>query len=174
MLAVSFSTDATLTQERRNNEVESFVSEQSPSPSPAPAQIFRVLEIIGGVVAIGGLIFWYATPGNFIWPPIIVILIGLALAGIAWFAQKNATKAATDDLVADLRAEQQRRTQTAAASSQPETTHTAPVHTLDPTLPAHSLAELAATNPELRQAIRSHPNVYPDLVAWIDQMSVEQ
>lgn len=39
----------------------------------------------------------------------------------------------------------------------------------DPSTPATTLAELAQAEPELWAAIARHPNVYPDLVAWMRQ-----
>lgn len=39
-----------------------------------------------------------------------------------------------------------------------------------PQTPAQTLADIAAQHPYLRAAVRQHPNAYPELIAWIDQV----
>lgn len=225
----------------------------------------RAIEIVGGVVVIAGIVFWYATPGDVIVPPIIVIVIGVAIAGIAHLMQKQIDKVATERLVEQARARASAQqghlvenshptqpavpatpTQTPAVPATPTAnvaptpmvapaiaaTPAAPVapatptwsaapqastasilaaapiepvlaneqvspvsqealiptppwaaatqavgvdadaqHVMNPATSAHELARITAERPELRGAIRSHPNAYEGLVTWIDQIS---
>lgn len=41
---------------------------------------------------------------------------------------------------------------------------------LNPSTPANELAEIAAVHPELWSFVRQHPNGYPELTAWMDQI----
>lgn len=68
----------------------------------------RVVEIVGAIVFIIGIVFWYATPGDVIVPPIIVMLVGIAGAGIPWLIRRNEANRSTDELAARLRAERER------------------------------------------------------------------
>ena len=86
----------------------------------------RIVQIVGGVILVAGLIFWYATPSNVTVGPLLVILLGAVVAGVGFIIGRNAGRAAADELAAKLRNER------AMAGISP----TAPVVPLPPSAPA--------------------------------------
>jgi len=65
----------------------------------------RIVQIVGGVILVAGLIFWYATPSNVTVGPLLVILLGAVVAGVGFIIGRNAGRAAADELAAKLRNE---------------------------------------------------------------------
>lgn len=71
----------------------------------------RVLEIVGFVViAIGG-IYWYSTPADVVVGPIAVMLIGLAIAGVAALNRRGQSEQAANELAEKVRKERERQGQ---------------------------------------------------------------
>ncbi|MDQ4213449.1 FHA domain-containing protein [Microbacterium capsulatum] len=68
----------------------------------------RTVQIVGGAIAVGGLIFWYATPSNVTVGPILVLVFGGVIAGIGFLLGRRANSAAADELAAKLRQERAR------------------------------------------------------------------
>ncbi|MBS1907170.1 MAG: FHA domain-containing protein [Actinobacteria bacterium] len=75
------------------------------TPAGISESTARIVQIAGGVVFVGGLIFWYTTPGNVVVGPLLVVLLGAVIAGIGFLLGRRANSAAADELAAKLRQE---------------------------------------------------------------------
>ncbi|WP_075891653.1 hypothetical protein [Actinomyces provencensis] len=69
----------------------------------------RVAEIVGAVIVGIGLVYWYSTPSDVIVGPIVVMVLGLVIAGGARLLAKSEEDSSTHELAETLRGEQQRR-----------------------------------------------------------------
>ncbi|MGN8025471.1 FHA domain-containing protein [Microbacterium sp. 22242] len=75
------------------------------TPGGVSESTARTVQIVGGVVVAGGLIFWYTTPSNVTVGPIMVIVLGAVIAGVGFLLGRRANSAAADELAAKLRRE---------------------------------------------------------------------
>lgn len=75
------------------------------TPAGISESTSRVVQIAGGAVVAGGLIFWYATPGNVVVGPLLVVLLGAVTAGVGFLLGRRANSAASDELATKLRQE---------------------------------------------------------------------
>jgi hypothetical protein len=126
------------------------------------AGALKAIEVTGLVVFLGGLVFWFATPGDVIVPPIIVMLIGGAVAGVGWLVDRNQSAARARRVVAQVHAERQavhaaeaqgqapypQAPAPAWAPAQPSAPGPAPEQASAPALPPGRFPPAAATAPE--------------------------
>ncbi len=56
------------------------------------------LEIVGCVLAVGGVIYWYSTPDDVVLGPLAVVFLGLAIAGVGIWMRRGEEKAGVDEL----------------------------------------------------------------------------
>jgi len=66
-----------------------------------------VLAVVGLIVFAVGLIVWYSTPGDVVVGPIIIMVVGAVIAGVAWLAGRAQDAKSTSDLADRVRAERE-------------------------------------------------------------------
>lgn len=123
-------------------------AQAAPAPVPqfAPATPLlsetnaRIVQIVGGVILVIGLIIWYATPSNVTVGPLLVMLLGAVVAGVGFIIGRNAGRAAADELAAKLRNER------AMAGMVPDAAAAPPVQAA-PTVPMPPAEPMTAAVP---------------------------
>lgn len=75
------------------------------------ARTLRVVEIVGLVILGAGIIFWYGTPDDVTTGPMIVMVAGGVVAGIAWLVRRQQADESVTDLANRVRTERERDTQ---------------------------------------------------------------
>ncbi|MFV0435458.1 MAG: hypothetical protein ACK5LO_15980 [Leucobacter sp.] len=112
--------------------------------------LYRALEIVGTIVFVIGVVYWYSTPGYVVAAPATVILVGAGTFSAGYFLKRNQGSSQAQDLAARARTARMNMLQNAGAAQ--ENTEVA-VATFEP---AHPVATPDAAAPG-RAAGATHP-----------------
>lgn len=62
----------------------------------------RIIGYLGAAVIVGGLIYWFATPGDVILGPALVVGVGMLIAGGSHLLEKSREQRRLDDFSSRL------------------------------------------------------------------------